>query len=948
MHARPTPAPFRAAAAAALLLPALLLFGCGGGSGSGSTPPSTPAITVTLTPSSAQTIDQAQTIGFTASVANDTANKGVSWSVTGGGALSNETSTSATYTAPASVTGSTKVTVTAASVADSTKTASVAVTVAPAPVVTTTTLAAGAVNAAYSTTLIAAGGSGTLTWKVSTGTLPAGLALSAAGVLSGTPTAAAATGFSVTVTDGAGVTSAAAALSLTIAPAALAVTTSSLAVATVGASYTATLAASGGTGSYAWSLSTGALPAGLSLSAAGAITGTPINSGTSSFTVQVADAATPPATATHALTLTVNPAAAPLTITTTTLTAAAAGQFYSATLAASGGTNPYTWSLSAGALPAGLSLSAPGVISGTPTAATTASFTVQVADAETPPVQVTQALSLVVHASGALVVSTTSLPAATVGATYQANLQANGGTGPYTWSVTSGALPTWASLNAATGAITGTPDTAATTSFTVKVADAETPPASATAALSIAASLNTDKELNGQYAFLVSGFDSAMTASITVNGSGTVTGGEEDLVAPSTSLSGGGVAITSGTYSVGADNRGTLDFTDANGNTFAFDFALGGLSSGVATQGAMIETDSNPLDMTGSLAQQSASAFSTPALTGSYAFGFPGWNASLAPVAAIGSFTSNAGAVTNGLTDENDAGTLASSVAFTGSFGTIDTHGRGTLTISLSAQPFACYIVSAARMLCAAPEGGAAVSDGEILQQTGGPFTAASLNGNTVMSSQSSDGVPSPFAQVGIFTFDGAGGASASFDENDGGTINTPTNETFTGLSYTVTSAANGRITLTGGGTPIIGYMISANSAFLAGTNTRADFGRLWAQAAGPFTAASVSGTYYLGTEPPFAQPIAPPNGIPAYTIMSGELTADGAGNTSGAVDMAEGTPPHVTVATGTTTPPTFTVASNGRITSGQSVIYIVSSSHLILLLAQPNNPNPTIMDLWK
>ena len=59
------------------------------------------------------------------------------------------------------------------------------------------------------------------------------------------------------------------------------------------------------------------------------------------------------------------------------------GTPYSVTLSAAGGTTPYTWSISAGSLPAGLTLNtSTGVVSGTPTAAGTSSFTAKVTDAK--------------------------------------------------------------------------------------------------------------------------------------------------------------------------------------------------------------------------------------------------------------------------------------------------------------------------------------------------------------------------------------------------------------------------------------------------------------------------------------------------------------------------------------------------------------------------------------
>jgi hypothetical protein len=79
-----------------------------------------------------------------------------------------------------------------------------------------------------------------------------------------------------------------------------------------------------------------------------------------------------------------------------------------------------------------------------------------------------------------LKVTTTSLSAATGGKPYSATLAATGGLLPYSWSVTSGSLPPGLKLNAATGAISGTPDVAGTYSFTVTVTDSETPPVTAT------------------------------------------------------------------------------------------------------------------------------------------------------------------------------------------------------------------------------------------------------------------------------------------------------------------------------------------------------------------------------------------------------------------------------------------------------------------------------------
>jgi uncharacterized protein YjdB len=97
---------------------------------------SVPSISVTTSPTSA-TVQAGGTQQFTATVSNDPSNKSVTWTIspaTGSGTLSNMTSTSVTYAAPASVVSNLNVTITATSVSDPTKLALVAVTVTTATI----------------------------------------------------------------------------------------------------------------------------------------------------------------------------------------------------------------------------------------------------------------------------------------------------------------------------------------------------------------------------------------------------------------------------------------------------------------------------------------------------------------------------------------------------------------------------------------------------------------------------------------------------------------------------------------------------------------------------------------------------------------------------------------------------------------------------------------------
>jgi hypothetical protein len=109
-----------------------------------------------------------------------------------------------------------------------------------------------------------------------------------------------------------------------------------------------------------------------------------------------------------------------------------------------------------------------------------------------------------VHAIGALTITTTSLPGACLASAYSATLQASGGTTPYTWSISSGTLPTGLTLAASTGVISGTPTTTGTSSFTVQVADAAA--ATATKPLSITVSATCSKLVGADEGGLEGGY----------------------------------------------------------------------------------------------------------------------------------------------------------------------------------------------------------------------------------------------------------------------------------------------------------------------------------------------------------------------------------------------------------------------------------------------------------
>lgn len=139
----------------------------------------------------------------------------------------------------------------------------------------------------YSQTITATGGLAPYTFSISTGTLPTGLILTSGGVLSGTPAVAATSAFTVKVMDTAG-NQALRNYSLTVNPFPT-VTTATLPGGSFGQSYNQTIVASGGTGALSFSLATGTLPGGLTLSAAGVLSGVPNTVGSFNFTVNATD-----------------------------------------------------------------------------------------------------------------------------------------------------------------------------------------------------------------------------------------------------------------------------------------------------------------------------------------------------------------------------------------------------------------------------------------------------------------------------------------------------------------------------------------------------------------------------------------------------------------------------------------------------------------------------------
>lgn len=357
------------------------------------------------------------------------------------------------------------------------KVLSITVNIAPTPLtILTNSLPSGSINQPYAVALSPTGGTTPYTWGLKAGSspLPSGLTLSNNGIISGTPTVTKTATHTFTLTDATSLT-VEKALQLAIRATPLSIMTTSLPQGTANQSYSATLAATGGTGAYTWGLAGGSptLPTGLTLNpSTGAISGIPTGTSNTNYTFTVTDQTPPtPQTATRTLQLIIGGAPPDLIITTNSLPSGMVTQPYTLTLTSTGGTGTKTWDMSSGSLPIGLNLSSSGVIAGTPTTPGTSSPTFRVRDTGSPQDTTTKSLSITINLPSAPNITTTSLPAGPFNVAYNQTVSVTGGVGSLVWGVTSGSLPPGLDLNASNGNISGTPTSAGSFSFALRVTD---------------------------------------------------------------------------------------------------------------------------------------------------------------------------------------------------------------------------------------------------------------------------------------------------------------------------------------------------------------------------------------------------------------------------------------------------------------------------------------------
>jgi len=762
----------------------VLMWMCGCGSNS-----STPNILVYIAPSVAPSIDQGQTLRFTASLNGDISNQGVSWSATGPGCagaacgtFTNVTSTSATYVAPATVSASLSVSVTANSVAQPGHSSTATFNVFPPPSIVTTALPNATPTYIYHTSVVATGGVQPLNWTLASGSLPAGISLNSAGIIFGTPTTGGTSTFTLKVTDSSPSAPLSAQQTFTLnVIGVLTVPGGTLSDGTVGIAYSATLPSSGGTPPLAWGIYSGSIPSGLVLQRNGVISGTPTTTGTYTFTVRVVDSSPVQQNFTSPnFTITINPAG-PLAISTTALMDGTVALAYQGQLVATGGSPPLAWTVLTGNLPTGLALNpTTGAITGSPSGAPgTYSFTVQVSDSSSPVQTATQQLSITINASVAGC-SSSGNDSVLVGQ-YAFSLRGYNGVG----------------FVAVVGSLTA--DGAG--NITAGEAD-------------------TNGVLGAQTGNLIT---SASSYSVGPDNRGCAT-----------------VATPFGTFytrfalgglSAGVATEGRIiEFENPGASAY---IAAGLFLQQIPTDFISPLAGGYTLQVSGSDTTAAGRYACAGTVTGSnHKFSY------------LQQDCNDNGTVTNTVNIEN------SGTSQFDTYSAADANGRatGVLSVGSNTSVFTFYIASTAQLLIVNADSSPTFSGvwQQVLAPNGGSgFSQSSFLGNAAFYSNGLglSGVAGD-VQFGPETADGSSNVTSQLFRDIGGTWQTSTPS----CTYSVVSV--GRILLTGSAcenTPPISYMYALNSAFVVGTDASASLGSFEPQTTG-LTDASVAGTYFLGT----------------------------------------------------------------------------------------------------
>ena len=472
---------------------------------------------------------------------------------------------------PAVGTGGTyPITLTATNGISPNATQSFTLTVDQAPVITSANTTTFTVGASGSLSVTASGYPAPTFTEI--GSLPSGVTLTSAGVLSGTPVAGTGGSYSIVLEASNGVSpDASQTFTLTVdqAPAITSATATTFAAGKSG-SFAVTA-----TGYPAESFSeTGPLPTGVTLTAAGVLSGTPAagTGGTYPITITATNGISPDAT--QSFTLTVDQAPAITSANTTTFTVGASG---SLAVTASGYPAPTFTEI--GALPSGVTLTSAGVLSGTPAAGTGGSYAIVIEATNGTPPDASQAFTLTVDQAPAITSSAST--GFSIGSSGSFAVTASGY--PAATLSETGPLPSGVTLTAA-GVLSGTPaaGTAGTYPITITAANGIAPAATQSFTLTI-----------GQAPGLSNSFVTVSPGSVAAGATTTITLQAVDTYGNDLTVGGLHVVFALG----GGTGQGTITAATDNGNgtyTATFTGQIAGSNTITATIGGQPVTSAAP------------------------------------------------------------------------------------------------------------------------------------------------------------------------------------------------------------------------------------------------------------------------------------------------------------------------------------------------------------------